>query len=594
VTLRARLTVALVLAVVLPVIVASLVAGLVVPGHLDAQRQARFALQASTVGGLVAEVCQRATVEAEVLARRARDVQPDEAVAALVSDGRVSAAVVTDPAGRPVARAGAALHPRTPTCDAATADGRWFVGRVPIGPAGARGVAVVGIPANAALERVGVPADQRVALRAAGHTVAVAGASHAGGRTFTEPAQPGRPFEVAVTGTSASYTGARIALGFLVLALVLLSVGLARRLAEAASRPLAGLAEAAQRVAGGELDVTVPAEGRDEIGQVAHAFNAMTASLRAQLGELERSRDELRRSVERLGVTLSGTLDLDRILAVVLDTAMATTGATAGAVLLDEGGGTLHRRLARGRPQRTGADLAVPIATRDRTLGMIELHDKADGSTFGADDGRAVRALALHAAVAVENVLLHDEAKRLSVTDGLTGLWNRRYLMIALRREVERAARHNRPLAVLVVDIDRFKDINDEHGHQRGDAVLVEVAERLRAETRDSDIVARYGGEEFVLVLPETDRAGAMRTCARLCAAMRERPFQDRSGPPLAVTVSVGAALLLSAATSAEVLLRAADAALYAAKHGGRDGWRLADGEVPHQIRLDDPARTQQ
>ena len=107
--------------------------------------------------------------------------------------------------------------------------------------------------------------------------------------------------------------------------------------------------------------------------------------------------------------------------------------------------------------------------------------------------------------MAIDNVLLHQEAQRLSLTDPLTALWNYRYLTIGLGHEIERATRFARPLAALMLDLDRFKAINDEHGHQVGDAVLIELAGRMRAEVREVDTVARYGGEEFVIVLPETD-----------------------------------------------------------------------------------------
>ena len=124
--------------------------------------------------------------------------------------------------------------------------------------------------------------------------------------------------------------------------------------------------------------------------------------------------------------------------------------------------------------------------------------------------------------MAIDNVLLHQEAQRLSLTDPLTSLWNYRYLTLGLGHEIERASRFSRPLAVLMLDLDRFKQINDQHGHQIGDAVLVEMADRMRTEVREVDTLARYGGEEFVVVLPETDPAGAARNSRAPRATFRD------------------------------------------------------------------------
>ena len=122
-------------------------------------------------------------------------------------------------------------------------------------------------------------------------------------------------------------------------------------------------------------------------------------------------------------------------------------------------------------------------------------------------------------------MLLHQEAQRLSTTDALTGLWNFRYLSMSLAREIERATRFDRPLAVLMLDLDHFKQVNDTHGHQRGDAVLRELAQRVQEQIREVDTLARYGGEEFVVVLPETTVEGAAQLAERICDAVRRDPF---------------------------------------------------------------------
>jgi diguanylate cyclase (GGDEF)-like protein len=236
------------------------------------------------------------------------------------------------------------------------------------------------------------------------------------------------------------------------------------------------------------------------------------------------------------------------------------------------------------------AFIAVPLKRSGRVLGVLGLYDRIDtgraadasadgfGGGFADGDLETIRSFASQATVAIDNVLLHQEAQRLSITDGLTGLWNYRYFSMNFAKEIERAARFGRPLALLLVDLDRFKAVNDVHGHQRGDSVLIELATRVSAEIREVDTFARYGGEEFVLVLPETDAAGARRAAERLCEAVRHRPFAHEGEEPLAITVSVGVAVFPEHGTAAADLIRSADTALYAAKEAGRDGWRMAGG----------------
>jgi diguanylate cyclase (GGDEF)-like protein len=160
------------------------------------------------------------------------------------------------------------------------------------------------------------------------------------------------------------------------------------------------------------------------------------------------------------------------------------------------------------------------------------------------------------------------ETEYLSMTDPLTGIPNRRRLESILADEARRATRFNRPFSVLMVDVDRFKLVNDAYGHEAGDRVLVEVAERIRRSLRtDLDTVGRFGGEEFVVILPETSREGAVVVAEKVRGVVAATPIPDG----LAVTVSVGVSCRPDDGTSPEDLLRAADSALYRAKNSGRD-----------------------
>jgi diguanylate cyclase (GGDEF)-like protein len=357
----------------------------------------------------------------------------------------------------------------------------------------------------------------------------------------------------------------------------------------------------------------------------------MTDELRSYVGELESSRDELRGNLARLGDTLSSTHDLGRILSVILDTAIGSVRATAGAAyVMQPGREELMLRAGRGLEKRDGASripvgagvtgsvaatgealrgraaaasvepgeglqlsplepiaeelISVPMRTSGGVLGVLNLYDRMDGHPFDAGDLQTIRTFAGQAAVALDNVLLHQEAQRMSVTDALTGLGNYRFFQTTVTREIERAQRFQRQLALLMLDLDLFKQVNDVHGHQVGNAVLVDVAERVRAEIREVDVVARYGGEEFVVVLPETDPEGAGHTAERICQAVRSRPFTP-SGLELTVTVSIGVAVFPTHADTAVSLIRAADEALYAAKGHGRDQWRMASPSTADNSR---------
>ena len=164
----------------------------------------------------------------------------------------------------------------------------------------------------------------------------------------------------------------------------------------------------------------------------------------------------------------------------------------------------------------------------------------------------------------------HEEIYRLTIIDGLTQAYNKRYLFEALDREIVRARRHVRDVALLMFDIDHFKTINDEHGHLAGDFVLKELARVIQARIRRDEVIARYGGEEFVVMLPETQLDGARM----LAETLRERVaehlfvFQNES---IRVTISVGVAVLAEADRTATELLKRADELMYDAKRAGRN-----------------------
>lgn len=170
-----------------------------------------------------------------------------------------------------------------------------------------------------------------------------------------------------------------------------------------------------------------------------------------------------------------------------------------------------------------------------------------------------------------EGLLRAQEALRLEATrDHLTGLWNRRMILDNLHRELRRAAHENRPLAVVMVDIDHFKIVNDTHGHAAGDEVLQEATRRIRSAMRDYDFIGRYGGEEFLLLLPGCDARSASGVAERVRAGIAAKPAQIGT-VVLPVSASLGVAWTTSGSVGPNVLIQAADEALYRAKTLGRN-----------------------
>ena len=184
------------------------------------------------------------------------------------------------------------------------------------------------------------------------------------------------------------------------------------------------------------------------------------------------------------------------------------------------------------------------------------------------------------------------EQERLAVTDGLTGLYNRRFVEEMLQLETARALRTGERLGLIVVDVDHFKSVNDAHGHQAGDEVLLAIAERLTGAVRRPDVVGRYGGEEFVVILPGAGPEVLLELAERCRRAVADHPFPLRDGAPLPITVSLGVAGLPEHAITARELVRTADRALYLAKGAGRNRAQIgADLAVPAMDPVLEPMR---
>ncbi len=414
------------------------------------------------------------------------------------------------------------------------------------------------------------------------------------------------PKEATVANLSRTLQGSGVAL--LLLAIVAAG-GLGYLLAKQISQPLMEVADAANAIAAGEYGRQIEVHSSDEVGQLAHAFNDMSEKLNVSFSELRESREDLKRAYTRFGEALRSTHDLDRMLEATLEAAMDTVGAEKGLLVWVAGGnlevkawrkidapdfelpigkGVMGYVVETGTPLRIpgGGDqptphlsepnsrslMCVPLYAEERIIGAVAVYNKKGGQDFSEADMGTLLALADQAGVAIENVVLHEEASNLAIMDGKIGIANNRYFMLQLDQEIQRASRFNKPFSMIMLDIDDFKIFNDTYGHQVGDFVLIELAARVKTVIRDIDMFARYGGEEFTVLLPETDAAGGVRTAERIRSAIADKFFEgELAKEPLKVAVTVGVASFPLHAQTGPAIIRAADLALITAKRRGKN-----------------------
>lgn len=229
----------------------------------------------------------------------------------------------------------------------------------------------------------------------------------------------------------------------------------------------------------------------------------------------------------------------------------------------------VHRAAEVAASADAGEQLCVPMISQGEVIGLLVAAMPAGPEA--ATEQAAVDAIAGQLALGTSNINLREMLRRQSTTDELTGLYDRRYFDAALRRELFRAERHQKPLAIVMIDLDHFEHINDTHGHDAGNAVLRAAGRCLHDGVRRSDIACRYGGEALALVLPECDAAAAVRCADAVRSAIAALTLTHRDRALPRVTASCGVAAWPAHGADADALLQAADSALYAAKNEGRD-----------------------
>ena len=333
----------------------------------------------------------------------------------------------------------------------------------------------------------------------------------------------------------------------------------------------------------------------------ALVMQELTSRMDGMVKELQSAVDRTAESDRgRILGELGGSIDLDEVLTRVLEAAGAIRGVDAALVYLpsqtdDEPlvatmglsaeeasqavagppDGREARSMTISYEYPAGAEiddgelirhgLALPIPGDSGSIGFISVFSRSAAHSFADGDRQTLEDLAERAGPAIDNARRFREARQLADLDALTGLHNRRYFHETLGREVARAHRYGRRLALVVFDLDDFKAINDRIGHLAGDSVLAEVAERVRSVVRSADIACRVGGDEFGIILPESTLVDAEQLSRRMQQAVGSRPISDVGK----LGLSAGAADLRSDDTG-ESFFKRADDALYRAKESGK------------------------
>ncbi len=300
-------------------------------------------------------------------------------------------------------------------------------------------------------------------------------------------------------------------------------------------------------------------------------FSEMMGAQRCSLMILNEESNEL-----ALEAALGAGLDRTMPIRVKLGEPIAGAVLASGAAMLVQDA-EFDSRVPRARPGRykTRSFISFPIAFGTRKVGVVNLTDRVGGVPYDNEDLALLELMSPHLALIIDRTEWHRKAEmfqRMSLTDPLTGLPNRRYLEERLFEEVERSKRYNTPLSFMIIDVDHFKSYNDIYGHTNADRVLSQTALILRGSIRAIDMSARFAGDEFCIVLPETEPVDAARIAERLRIAVSQTEYHSEQGEMMGrVTISAGISSFGPSRQSPLAIIETADRALYQAKTRGRN-----------------------
>lgn len=422
-------------------------------------------------------------------------------------------------------------------------------------------------------------------------------------------AQEGRHLDAQVTRTDRTSLIAKLVVGVGIIGAPVVGLTLSMVLLGAVGQRLRQVSVAADAVSAGDFKQRVPIEGNDGLARLSKTFNRMAADLQRRQQDAE--------LLDQLGQTLQACRDLDEAHCAV---------ARFGPCLFPDRSGALYsisasRNLAemtaswgdppdaerkelispadcwalrearvhhwsRGgasmpcahlREPEPGASLCLPLTSADESMGVLTLATRNGDSAFSDYERLLASSVAVQIKLALGNLMLRETLRAQSIRDPLTGLFNRRYLEETLERELHRATRGETPLALVMLDLDHFKQLNDHFGHDAGDMVLKHIGTLLANSVRGSDMACRYGGEEFMLVLAGADADRARQCAEEIGAAIAAQEFTYREVAIDYVTASFGVGAFPENAEKGDDLIRVVDEAMYRAKNAGRNRVEQAD-----------------
>ncbi|OGL40280.1 MAG: hypothetical protein A2042_02470 [Candidatus Schekmanbacteria bacterium GWA2_38_11] len=394
-------------------------------------------------------------------------------------------------------------------------------------------------------------------------------------------------------------------------------------------RPILELEKGAKIIGQGNLEYRIKIETGDEIERLGEEFNNMAQFLKEKINEVKEYSEKLKRTnlqmeqnilhlytLYNISKTLATTLEMEKLLKQVVENVSQAlklhrinvmlinndrtemyiisgigmnkkameirckvgegvygwTVLTGHAEVINDVSKHSRFKPIQGLDDDIGYLICAPFKGRDQVIGVINAYRLGREEPFDKASFDLLTAVATQVGITLENVRLFEETKTLSITDSMTSLYNYRYFMECLNEEFERAKRYKRPLSLIMIDIDFFKQYNDAHGHPKGDELLRNIAEIFKKTMRKSDTVARYGGEEFTVILPETGKEMAFTMAERLRKEVEANDFECAETQPSGrLTISLGVASYSEESESFEEVIKRADNALYRAKEEGRN-----------------------